>query len=409
MSALAYLRDGYHWLADPYGFLDAAQRRHGLTFRVRLPVLGEALMTGDPRLIAGVVAHPDLDAGKAVSALRAVLGSRSLIMLDGEEHAARHRLIAPLFRGEAARAYDELTTRLTEEAIAALAPGQAFSAYEFAQRVGLKAMVAVMFGQGAAVAAEAERKVARFLNTFSSPLLLFLPALRLNRSWTPWGRAMRHREELCELVRREARLRSASPREGPILDRLAASGLAEEDLVEEVLGLLLFGHDTAAATLAWAFAHVFGDAAALARLRDEGEGPFLEACLSESMRLCPVVVHLSRTASADCRVGEHEVRRGSKVIPCTYLAQHDPEVFPEPHAFRPERFLDGRRYEHSYFPFGFGRRTCAGRPFALRQMQVVLGTAVRSGALGLAPGYRPVPKRHLVLVIPRGGALMRRA
>src|SRR5947207_2019926 len=93
-------RDGYQWLVNPYRFLDEALHQHGLTFRLRLPVLGHVLMTGDPALIGEIVHHPALDAGKAMSALRAILGERSLIMLDGEIHRARHRLVAAMFRGD---------------------------------------------------------------------------------------------------------------------------------------------------------------------------------------------------------------------------------------------------------------------------------------------------------------------
>jgi cytochrome P450 len=182
----------------------------------------------------------------------------------------------------------------------------------------------------------------------------------------------------------------------------------------------MFGHDTAAAALAWAFVHIFQDRELVERLRAEVAGispdqiaspdalPHLKACILESMRLCPVVVHLARTASADLHLGGFEIRRGEKVIPCTYLAQHNPRVFPDPYVFRPERFLNGHRYEHAYFPFGFGSRTCVGKPFALRQMLLVLAAALSSLDLELAPDYRPRPMRHLVLIVPQGGGQLRR-
>src|SRR5262245_15947009 len=105
MNPIRYMLDGYRWLVNPYGLLDRALARHGLTFRIRLPVLGDVLMTGDEKLIDEIVHHKDLDGGKAVSALRAIFGGRSLIMLEGEAHAARRRLIAPSFCGEGLAAY----------------------------------------------------------------------------------------------------------------------------------------------------------------------------------------------------------------------------------------------------------------------------------------------------------------
>ena len=417
MNPIRYLCDAHRWLVDPYRLLDDALARHGPTFRIRLPVLGDVLMTGDPRLTAEIAHHKDLDGGIGVAALGALLGRRSLIVLQGEAHAARHRLIAPLFRGDSLHDYDEPTVRRTREVFERLPTGRTFSLYDVLRGVGLRVLVAAMFGDDGAAAGEAEEKVVRFLHSFRNPLVLFCRPLRVDAgSWSPWGRAVRNRRALCDFIRRQIRACDGAPGERTILQRLVAAGrsasLDEEDLIEEVLSLLLFGHDTAAATMAWAFVHILRDSAVVDRIRDETADsesqPFLHACILESMRLCPVVVHLARTASADLRIGIYEVRRGQKVVPCTYLAQHNAEVFPEPYAFRPERFLDGRKYEHSYYPFGFGDRTCVGKPFAMRQMALVLSTALRSADLELAPGYRPTPERRMVLITPRGGALMRR-
>lgn len=424
MNPIRYLRDGYRWLVDPYGLLDEAFGRRGLTFRIRLPVLGNVLMTGDERLIGEIVRHKHLDGGKAVAALRAILGSRSLIMLEGEAHAARRRLIAPSFSGESLVAYDEPTVRVTREVFDSLPAGRTFRIYSVVQRLGLKSIVAAMFGDENPVAAEAERVVEDFLNSFHNPLILFLEPLRLDVGrLSPWGRALAHRRALVELIRGQIRACRNSPDEKTILVRLISAGgdaLSEEDLVEEVMALLLFGHDTAAAAMAWALVHICQQPGLTERLRDEAENadlgpslsldrlPLLRACIEESLRLCPVVVHLARTATADLTLAEHTIRRGEKVIPCSYLAQHNPRVFPDPHAFRPERFLEPDRYEHSYFPFGFGGRTCVGKQFALRQMLLVLATAVRHFDLELAPGYRVRPARHLVLIVPRDGGLMRK-
>jgi unspecific monooxygenase len=425
MNPIRYLRDGYRWLVDPYGLLHELMSRRGLTFRIRLPVLGDVLMTGDEKLIESIVGNKHLDGGKAVRGLRAILGGRSLIMLEGEAHTARRRLIAPSFRGEGIAAYDELMVSLTREEMCCLSPGRTFSVYEVLRRIGLRAMVAAMFGGDDAVNREAAEVVERFLNSFHNPLILFFKPLRVDLGrWSPWGQALRNRGELCELIRRQIR-RCKQSRGGPsilgriVADAAADASLEEEDLVEEVLSLLLFGHDTAAATMAWAFVHIYQNPAQVDRIREEARGsagrmpdpdalPFLKACIQESMRLCPVVVHLARTAAADLRLGGFQVRRGQKVIPCTYLAQHNPKVFPEPYAFRPERFLGGQRYAHSFFPFGFGSRTCVGKPFAMRQMLLVLATAVKCVDLELAPGYRPGPARRLVLIVPRGGGLLRR-
>src|SRR5262249_3006044 len=140
----------------------------------------DVLMTGDPLLISEIVRHKDLGGGKAVSALRAILGGRSLIMLGGAAHVERRRLVAPLFTGEALADYDELTVRATREILAALPRGRTFAMYDVLRRIGLRAMVAAMFGEGSAVAAEAEGVVERFLSSFRNPLVLFCPLLRVD-------------------------------------------------------------------------------------------------------------------------------------------------------------------------------------------------------------------------------------
>src|SRR4029079_12210512 len=137
-----------------------------------------------------------------------------------------------------------------------------------------------------------------------------------------------------------------------------------------------------------------------ARVREESDPSYLDACLKESLRLCPVVVHVTRIAPRATRLGAWEVPAGGLIFPCAYLAQRDPEVFPEPAAFRPERFLDGRSYDGSWFPFGLGARTCIGNRFALRQMRLITAATVEHADLAPAPGYEPAPVRRLVLVLP---------
>ena len=262
-------------------------------------------------------------------------------------------------------------------------------------------------------AARAERLVDAFLLSFESPWVLFLRPLQIDLGrWSPWGRALRNRERLRAFLREHVRAArcSQSPKErgghtepvpGGVLARIAreAPDLPEDDLVAETLALLLFGHDTGAAALAWAVAHIWRHPEVLARVRaetaeaasrsgtiDPAAHPYLEACLKESLRLSPVVPHLTRVAARATQIGEHAVPAGTRIFPCVYLAQRDPEVFPEPAAFRPERFLAGQTYEGSWFPFGLGARTCIGNRFALRQMLLTAATAARCAGLAPEPG-----------------------
>lgn len=403
------VRDSLRWLRNPYAFLDEARERRGLTFWMDLALAGRVLVTGDPEVVREIVAHPDLDAGQGIAALRQILGDRSLITLDGEDHAARRRLVGPLFRQDL-EALDGITIAAAREALGEIAPGQTFSVYDLARRISLRAIVRLLFGEMSREDADrAERLVDTFLLSFESPWVLFLRPLHVNLGpLTAWGRALRNRKRLTDFLEERITAARRCEQNGG-LARIVREGadLPDQEIVSEVLALLLFGHDTGAATLAWAFAHIHRHPEALQKIRDEnGEPVYLRACLEESMRLCPVVVHLTRVARREARIGGETVPAGTRVFPSAYLAQRNPEVFPEPNRFLPERFLEGKTFEGAYFPFGFGARTCIGRHFVMRQMILLTSTVLRHTDLALLPGDRSRPVRRLVLILPEGGTRM---
>lgn len=406
---MSLLRDSVRWLRYPYAFLDEARERRGLTFWMDLALAGRVLVTGDPEVVREIVAHPDLDAGQGIAALREIMGDRSLITLDGEDHAARRRLVGPLFRRDL-EALDGITIAAAREALGEIAPGEVFAVYDLARRISLRAIVRLLFGEMSREdAAKAERLVDAFLLSFESPWVLFLRPLHVDLGpLNAWGRALRNRRRLVEFLEERITAARRSEQDGG-LARIVREGadLPDGEIVSEVLALLLFGHDTGAATLAWAFAHLHRHPEAVQKIREEtGEPVFLRACLEESMRLCPVVVHLTRVARRETRIGGEAVPAGTRVFPSAYLAQRNPEVFPEPDRFLPERFLEGKTFEGSYFPFGFGARTCIGRHFVTRQMILLTSTILRHADLALLPGDRARPVRRLVLILPEGGTRM---
>jgi cytochrome P450 family 110 len=402
------LRASWRWLTAPYAALDAERARRGPTFWIDLALVGRALVTGDPALVREIASRPDLEAGSGISVLRTVLGDRSLITLDGERHAARRQLVAPLFRS-GLEALDGITAGATIDALREIGAGATFTVYDFARRISLGAIVRFLLPGSPAEEARTGRLIDAFLRSCSSPWMLFLGPLHRDLGpFSSWGRAMRTRERLVEHLRERVRAARRDPALPGVLARIARNGadLPEDEIVEEALALLLFGHDTGAAALAWAFVHIWGDREAAARIRADRDPSYLEACLKESLRLCPVVVHMTRVAPQATRIGDWDVPAGSRIFPCAYLAQRDPAVFPDPAVFRPERFLNGQAYQGSWFPFGLGARTCIGSRFALRQMQLIAATTARHADLALAPGYEPAPIRRHVLIVPRAGGRM---
>ena len=400
----AKLRASWRWLAAPYAMLDAQRVRSGPTFWMDLTLVGRALVTGEPALVREIASRHDLEAGSGIAALRPVLGERSLIMLDGDQHAARRRLLAPLFRRDLA-ALDRITIEATLDALHETSTGAIFAAYDFARRISVRAIVRFLIPGTPAQEALTRHLIERFLRSFSSPLVLYLRPLHLDVPLSPWRRAMGNRERLLAHLRHHVRVARCDARLPGVLARIArdAPDLSEDEIVHEALALLMFGHDTGAAALAWAFVHIWSHRHVVARIREDDDPSYVQASLKESLRLSPVIPHVTRVAPRATHIGAWDVPAGSRIWPCAYLAQRDPEVFPDPAVFRPERFLGGQTYEGSWFPFGLGARTCIGNHFALRQMELITATTARNADLALAPGYEPRPVRRLVLVVPRLG------
>jgi hypothetical protein len=365
----------------------------GLTWRAPLPGLGTVLISGDSELLAEVMAHPDLVGGKAHQALRATLGEDHLIVSWGSSHRQRRRLVQQALRAFPA---DELVASITRQEVERQVAGRPFSLHDVGHRASLRIVLQGLLGplddhEEAPLLCSAER----FQHSFSSPLLLFVPWLRRDLGpWSPWGRLLRRREELRRL------LVARRPRGDCMAARLQPH-LEPASYAEELLALLMFGHETTAGSLSWCLAH------ALQRPQDanrigQGDEEFTLAFVQECLRVSPPVAQLTRVATGPLRLGDWEVAEGEVVMPAIPLAHQSLGK-----GFDPERFLGPPPSPTAYCPFGFGSRLCPGRAVALRQLTVMLRTLLcdyRWRAVDV--GTRPC--RHLFLVLPRGGVVVER-
>ncbi|MCB1190137.1 MAG: cytochrome P450 [Leptospiraceae bacterium] len=420
INPFPYLSNGYQWLQNPYHFLDQKLKTDGLTFRKHLPILGNVVLTGEPALIQKIITSGEFGKGEGVGALKSILGSHSLIMKDGKEHLKRRIIVAPNFKGKAIAEYDEATIQYTEKIFYELDRHKPFSIYQIIQKISLRIIVVAIFGNKEQEELQyIESLVEKFLQSFKSPLVLFFKPFQVNLGkYSPWGKALQNRENLCSYILQEIGLNEIKKCNSILSHLLGAKEdgipLQKEEIIGEVFALLLFGHDTGAATMSWVIAHIYQNPKIVEKLQvyvkqeynAGSELTYLEACIKESMRLCPVVVHLTRKALKDTTITHYKIRKGDTVLPCTYLAHHNPAVFTEPYQFFPERFMDGKTYEYSYFPFGLGVRTCIGKPFVMRQMKLILSVLMKHFYLQFAPNYIPKPKRHFVLILPQQGCLM---
>jgi cytochrome P450 family 110 len=413
------------WLKDPYQYLDRALARKGLTFRARLPVLGSCVFTGDPELISAIQRNKDLIGGRGTRALRPVVGNESMIVLEGDRHELHRSVFVPPFFAPERSGVDRLTLDWAHRIVHQVKSGGRYSAIDLVTSVTLNVIVEVVFGP----LLEARQRqiiglIEQWLVSFRQPIVLFLRALHLDLGpSSPWGRFQRNRAAVATFITDEIARRREDPGAGLLGHAIACvragKYLSDDELVSESITFLLFGHDTTAAAMGWVLYHLGRHRTIRQRVIDEwnenGEADpeansqltsYTRAVVEESMRLCPVVVHLTRHAIRATSVGLHAIAKDERVLPCAYLAHHNPAVFEDPYSFRPERFLGQRDYRNAYFPFGFGSRICAGMPFALRQMVTLTGLFVSRLSYQLAEPDRIRPTRKMVLIVPSGGPLL---
>lgn len=426
-DAWATARTGLAWLRSPYALLDERLARGELTFRLRLPVMGPCLVTGDPTLVAEITRNRSLVGGHGTEALRPVVGDDSLIALVGARHQAHRAALLPHFFSGDAESQLALVRRWALEIIGKVPTGEPFSGAALVGEITLNAMAETLFGPlDPASQQDIVRAVQAWLASFRNPAVLFLKPLHLDLGrLSGWGRFVANRARVHAFIRQRIAWTRAGHPGGGVLGELVrgqAAGTLDMDddaLVSETVTFLLFGHDTSAQAMGWVFHHLWNDTGALDRAGAEARAagtaasedalPFLRAAIQESLRLCPVVVHLTRHAIQATQVGPHEIPRDTRVLPCLYLAHRNPAVFEAPGRYLPERFLDPQpQWRHAYFPFGLGDRLCAGMPMALRQMIIIAASLMTHCTLETVAPQQVRAVRKMVLIVPSGGPLMRR-
>jgi cytochrome P450 len=412
---LRRIRTGLEWLRSPYALLDDALARGELSFHLDLPVMGRSLITGDPAVIADIVRNKELIGGRGTQALRPVVGDHSLIVLEGSAHERQRKLLLPHFFTGDMTAHDAITRKWVQRGLDALTPGATFSGMKFSADITLNIIIEVLFGAlPPAHHAHGVGLVRAWLASFTNPAVLFLKPLHIDLGQhSAWGRFVGNRAALHRFIQDLI----DTPGSGGVLgDILAAGAGSDDEVVSQMITFLMFGHDTSAAAMGWFYQQLLQDAAALALVRAEiAAAPdldsmvLLRSAILESMRLSPVVVHLTRHAVANTEVGGFKVASGERVLPCMYLAQRNPAVFEHPTRFMVQRFVNpAADWRYAFFPFGLGNRLCAGMPFALRQMMLIASHMLSSASLELVSAKPAEAVRNMVLIVPSGGPLLRR-
>jgi len=406
-------------------FLEACHARYGDAFTIRLNTGRTVVIVSDPAVVKEVFQRSgdDLHAGAGNVVLKPILGARSVLLLDGPEHLRQRRLMLPLFHGERMRAYGETMRDVAERHISQWPVGRSFAVHPTMQAITLEIILRTVFG-----VEEQERverlaaPMKRLLNSTDQPLRLLL--LQFTRSAgakprSPWGRVYALMAPVDALIHEQIaeRRADAEPRDDILSLLLAArdedgNALTDAELRDELMTLLLAGHETTATALAWTVERLVRSPRVLRRLLEELEAgestDYLDATIKEALRLRPVIPGVIRQLQQPLSIGGMELPKGVHIAPSIYLIHRRPDVYPEPDAFRPERFLgEDTPNTYEWLPFGGGIRRCLGASFALYEMRIVLQTVLRRATLETTDAESEPIKRRFVTYTPRDGGRVR--
>jgi cytochrome P450 len=384
------------WFRRAQWMMAECRKRFGETFRLTIAHEGtwvmlsnpedvKAVFTGDPRL---------LHAGEANRILLPILGEHSLLLLDGSEHMAQRKLMLPPFHGARMQRYGELMADVARAEIERWPIGTPIRVRPRMQAVTLEIILGAVFGL-----TEGDRltrlrvELRRVLDHLTNPrwvaLLIALGPERIPR-FGPFAREIARIDRLLYEVIAARRADRGAEQRDDILSMLLSSGhedgsaMGDRELRDELLTLLVAGHETTATALAWAVERLARHPDKLRRLASEvraDRDEYLKAVVCETLRLRPVISLVNRTLKAPMEFGGYELPAGVKVVPSIYLVHRRPDVYPEPERFLPERFLSKPPGTYTWIPFGGGVRRCLGGAFAQFEMEVVLrelavGTAI---------------------------------
>jgi cytochrome P450 family 135 len=407
------------WSRRARRLLYSCQDRYGDIFTLKIVGEGTWVVLADPEAVKQVFTGDPrvFHAGEGNRLLEPLLGRHSLLTLDEGPHLAHRKLLLPPFHGRRMQAYEATMTEIAEREIASWPTGAPYELRPRMQALTLEIILRTVFGAREGEGLDELREALRhYLDLLSDPRQL-LPVVAIGPQrirMLPWFR--RAMDRVDELIRaeidRHRRAGDLEQREDVLSLMLAArhedgSPMGDDELRDELLTLLAAGHETTATSLSWAVERLCREPARLERLRTEveaGEDAYLTATIQETLRLRPVISIVLRRLTEPVEIAGRELPAGISVVPSIYLAHRNPEVYPDPESFKPERFLESPPGTYTWIPFGGGVRRCLGASFAQFEMAVVLRELVRRRRILPA---RPQPEpiyRRAITETPRHNA-----
>jgi len=406
------------WAFRPLPFMQECREKYGDSFSVKFISFERPMvMISDPQAIKALYMEREhgLPPGRDII-LKPILGARSLLLLEGADHLAHRKLMLPPFHGERMRSYEPILDEIVDAEIGSWPLGEEFAIHPRMQSITLEAILRVVFGVAEGPRLERLRVLlTKVLEETASPFAQLIGLATRRFGGEPWGKFEGQLRKVDELLYAEIAERRASgdyaEREDILSMMMQArfedgGEMSDTDLRDQLMTLLLAGHETTATALAWTFDLLLRHPTALARLRDSlqaGEDDYLRATISESLRLRPVVPLAGRRLRKDLVADGLELPAGTDVTPAIWLAHTRADAYPEPFAFRPERFLEDAPDTYAWVPFGGGVRRCIGAAFAEFEMRIVLREVLTRCDLRKAnPAPERIGRRNITLS-PRDG------
>ncbi len=416
-----------NWIARPFEYLEECVEQYGDIFTLRLVGFPPLVFIANPEGIQQIFSNDAkcFDVGKTNDLARPILGNNSIVLMDGYQHKRERKLLMPPFHGEKVKSYAESICKITENTASNWEINQRLIARQVTQEITLKVIMETVFGFSDGEKCEQLRSLlADWLEITASPLrssFVFLKFLQVDLgSWSPWGYFIRSQQKIYDLLQAEIEeRRTHSEKQGnDILSLMlgvtdeAGEPMSDEELKDELITLLVAGHETTATSLAWAFYWLEKYPEVKAKLLQEldslGENPdpieisrlpYLTAVCQETLRLYPIVpIAFARIANQDIEIMGRSFQAGTTVVPCIYSTHHREDLYPDSKQFKPERFLERQYTPYEFLPFGGGVRLCLGYALAMLEMKLVLALILSKYTLALAEN-KPIPPMR------RGGTM----
>jgi cytochrome P450 len=395
---------GVRGFTSPLRTMRRLRARYGSAFTVNVPIFGNAVVISDPAEVKQLFMTSPEVADNLDMNLGRVLGPNSFFAITGERHKNQRKLLVPPFHGRRLGAYEAIIEEETVRETATWPEGRDFPAQKSMMRITLNVILRAVFGADGAELTELRELLPKMVTLGSRLAVLPIPRRDLGW-WSPWGRAFAYRREYDAVVDRLIAVARQDPDLDARDDVLAimlrsryddGTGLSRDEVADQLLTLLAAGHETTATTLAWAVERLRRHPAVLDKLTaevDAGGSRYREATILELQRTRPVIDRIARQVRApSMRLGRWTLPKGQAVVVSIYLMHNDEALFPQPHLFDPDRFVDKKPDTYEWIPFGGGVRRCIGSAFANTELNVVLRTLLRD--FTLEPTTEPGERWH---------------